>query len=91
MKQGTYVSGEKTGKGRKVEMKTLPVHQVGHEERCEQKTKEADWGNGEKTQRREEREEETRNGRERRDTPRGRRSCKFRDQRAIKRLQLHGE
>lgn len=36
MKQKTYVSGEKTGKGRKVEMKTLPVHQVGHEERCEQ-------------------------------------------------------
>lgn len=36
MKQGTYVNGEKTGKGREVEMKTLPVHRVGREERCEQ-------------------------------------------------------
>lgn len=55
------------------------------------KRREADWENEEKTQRREEKEEETRNGRERWDTPRGRRSCKFRDQRAIKSPQHHGE
>lgn len=74
-----------------METKTLPVHQVGHEERCEQENERDRLGKWR------ENTEERRKGR--RDKKRERkeghtqreRSCKFRDQRAIKRLQLHGE
>lgn len=47
----------KTGKGRKVETKTIPVHHVGHEERREQEKERSREGEMERVNRREEREE----------------------------------
>lgn len=80
MKQGTQISGEKTGKGREIDTKTF--HHVGHEERREQgKERRRAGGNRERTQRK----GETRSGRERRDTPKGRHVSKARGSESEKR------